>query len=361
MTTTDVDNWPGGHHGLQGPELMTQLREHGERLGVTGVLDQIEAVDLGSRPLQPARRFPGLHLRRADHRHRRIGPLPRPALRAELSRQGRVGLRHLRRLLLQGPARRRDRRRQHRRRGSAVPVQPGCPTSRWCTAATSCAPRRCSRTSCSAGPAPAATCRSSGITRWKRCSATTPASPACACAPTDGGADGRTLDVTGAVHRHRPRSQHGPLQGPARTGQGLHRGAHGPRRWRNRDQRPGRLRRGRRRRQRLPAGHHLRRLGLHGGAGCGKVPGQRWRVNADGRVAVRIEVARSIADVAAADWNGLARHGIPVPAARVPPGPGGDGLRGARDRLDALPPPASRRRRPAARRDAPLQQDEFLR
>lgn len=50
MTTTDVDNWPGGHHGLQGPELMAQLREHSERLGVTGVLDQIEAVDLRTRP-----------------------------------------------------------------------------------------------------------------------------------------------------------------------------------------------------------------------------------------------------------------------------------------------------------------------
>jgi thioredoxin reductase (NADPH) len=50
MTTTDVDNWPGGHHGLQGPELMTQLREHSERLGVTGTLDQIEAVDLRTRP-----------------------------------------------------------------------------------------------------------------------------------------------------------------------------------------------------------------------------------------------------------------------------------------------------------------------
>jgi thioredoxin reductase (NADPH) len=50
MTTTDVDNWPGGPHGLQGPELMTQLREHSERLGVTGILDQIEAVDLRTRP-----------------------------------------------------------------------------------------------------------------------------------------------------------------------------------------------------------------------------------------------------------------------------------------------------------------------
>ncbi|MDH5276373.1 MAG: thioredoxin-disulfide reductase [Gammaproteobacteria bacterium] len=50
MTTTDVDNWPGGRHGLQGPELMTQLREHCERLEVHGVLDQIEAVDFSQRP-----------------------------------------------------------------------------------------------------------------------------------------------------------------------------------------------------------------------------------------------------------------------------------------------------------------------
>jgi len=50
MTTTDVDNWPGGRHGLQGPELMTQLREHAERLEVHGVVDQIEAVELGKRP-----------------------------------------------------------------------------------------------------------------------------------------------------------------------------------------------------------------------------------------------------------------------------------------------------------------------
>jgi len=52
MTTTDVDNWPGGRHGLQGPDLMTQLREHGERLGVTGVLDQIETVELRARPFR---------------------------------------------------------------------------------------------------------------------------------------------------------------------------------------------------------------------------------------------------------------------------------------------------------------------
>ena len=27
-TTTDVDNWPGGNEGLQGPELMANMQSH---------------------------------------------------------------------------------------------------------------------------------------------------------------------------------------------------------------------------------------------------------------------------------------------------------------------------------------------
>ena len=50
MTTTEVDNWPGGRDGLQGPELMDQLREHAERLDVEMVSDQIVTADLGQRP-----------------------------------------------------------------------------------------------------------------------------------------------------------------------------------------------------------------------------------------------------------------------------------------------------------------------
>ena len=30
-TTTDVDNWPGDVHGLQGPALMERMREHAAR------------------------------------------------------------------------------------------------------------------------------------------------------------------------------------------------------------------------------------------------------------------------------------------------------------------------------------------
>jgi thioredoxin reductase (NADPH) len=51
MTTTDVDNWPGGPEGLQGPQLMEALREHAERLGVRMVFDQVVGVKLQDRPL----------------------------------------------------------------------------------------------------------------------------------------------------------------------------------------------------------------------------------------------------------------------------------------------------------------------
>jgi thioredoxin reductase (NADPH) len=50
MTTTDVDNWPGGPEGLQGPQLMEAMREHAERLGVRMIFDQIVTADLRRRP-----------------------------------------------------------------------------------------------------------------------------------------------------------------------------------------------------------------------------------------------------------------------------------------------------------------------
>jgi len=52
MTTTDVDNWPGGAIGLQGPELMEQLRQHAERFDTELVTDHIKAVDLSNRPFR---------------------------------------------------------------------------------------------------------------------------------------------------------------------------------------------------------------------------------------------------------------------------------------------------------------------
>jgi len=45
-TTTDVENWPGDHEDLQGPDLMIRMQNHAEKYGVNIVNDQIEKVDL---------------------------------------------------------------------------------------------------------------------------------------------------------------------------------------------------------------------------------------------------------------------------------------------------------------------------
>ena len=51
-TTTEVENWPGGHAALQGPELMMQMAEHVERFDATIVNDQVHAADLSVRPFE---------------------------------------------------------------------------------------------------------------------------------------------------------------------------------------------------------------------------------------------------------------------------------------------------------------------
>ena len=50
MTTTDVENWPADKEGLQGPELMERFQKHAERFNTEIIFDQINSVDLKSRP-----------------------------------------------------------------------------------------------------------------------------------------------------------------------------------------------------------------------------------------------------------------------------------------------------------------------
>ncbi|RDE24741.1 thioredoxin-disulfide reductase [Motiliproteus coralliicola] len=49
-TTTDVDNWPGDHEGVQGPELMQRMQQHAERFETEIQFDHIHTVKLTERP-----------------------------------------------------------------------------------------------------------------------------------------------------------------------------------------------------------------------------------------------------------------------------------------------------------------------
>ena len=147
--TTDVENYPGFADVIQGPWLMEQMQKQAEHVGTQIVTDHVDEVDLSRRPFR-LEATPATSISpSADHRHRRAGALAGPAVGAEVQGLRRLGLRHLRRLLLSRQGSVRDRRRQHRRRGGAVPHQFRRPRSRSCTGATASAPRRSCRTACS--------------------------------------------------------------------------------------------------------------------------------------------------------------------------------------------------------------------
>jgi thioredoxin reductase (NADPH) len=48
--TTDVENYPGFVEGIEGPELMSKLREQAERFGARLETDQVERVELAREP-----------------------------------------------------------------------------------------------------------------------------------------------------------------------------------------------------------------------------------------------------------------------------------------------------------------------
>ena len=50
MTTTEVENWPGGGEGMQGPPLMEDMRLHAERFNTEIIFDHIHTVDFKTKP-----------------------------------------------------------------------------------------------------------------------------------------------------------------------------------------------------------------------------------------------------------------------------------------------------------------------
>ena len=49
-TTTGVDNWPGCHEGIQGPDLMEEMKRHVARFGAAIAEDHLHKADLSQRP-----------------------------------------------------------------------------------------------------------------------------------------------------------------------------------------------------------------------------------------------------------------------------------------------------------------------
>ena len=76
--TTDVENYPGFADVIQGPWLMEQMQAQAEHVGTESSWTRSSKVDLKTRPFRlKGESGDDLHLRRADHLHRRAGPLAR--------------------------------------------------------------------------------------------------------------------------------------------------------------------------------------------------------------------------------------------------------------------------------------------
>ena len=98
--TTLVENFPGWPEGIQGPELIDNMKKQAARFGATFQLAHLVSVDLKQNPYPPADLGGGDSDPHADHRLGSQRALAGFAERTGADRPRRFELRHVRRLLL---------------------------------------------------------------------------------------------------------------------------------------------------------------------------------------------------------------------------------------------------------------------
>ena len=69
--TTEVENYPGFEHGIQGPEMMDVFRRQVTRFGTRFMSGAVTEVRFGKRPVRAGRRRQSDQGRSRDHRDRR--------------------------------------------------------------------------------------------------------------------------------------------------------------------------------------------------------------------------------------------------------------------------------------------------
>ena len=123
-TTTDVENYPGFRDVIQGPWLMEEMSAQAEAVGTQLMYDHIARVDLSERPFRLYGDSGTVYvcdtlIVATGAQARWLGLDSEEALKGKR----RVGLCHLRRLLLSRQEGGGDRRRQHGGGGGALPHQ----------------------------------------------------------------------------------------------------------------------------------------------------------------------------------------------------------------------------------------------
>ena len=117
-----VENFPGFPEGINGPDLVENMRLQAQNFGAEYLMGSVIDTDLSQRPFRLNVEGEWIETRTRDRRQRGQRALAGAPQRTETDRQRREQLRHLRRLLLSRQEDHRDRRRRFRHGRGQFPL-----------------------------------------------------------------------------------------------------------------------------------------------------------------------------------------------------------------------------------------------